>query len=629
MDARSTPARGPLPRRLRFDLDVRDDESVPGAIARGVAEHHLVKIGVVLKEAGHGRYAGATQLADAATLTRIAHVIRCDPESLVSQAGRRLMEPGDRRLQHFVEFAGLVVPSGHLELKRRRIAPGALLTSRRHRRDWMLSVLPYSAETLELLVDECPTCGVALGWTHSVGIDRCEHCLDVVPPSPLPPLDAELADDYRLFASLVSLRPDGRAAAVEAMAPRLREMSAGALARLAMRCGLDCGDDEGRRAWQTRAGSMDPERLARTACRGIKMLRTWPEGITAWAQDRVDGADDERACRRDLNRRIRRIAWGDSGFDDQRGLVHEAFPAFESPRAGIDGGGRLYTGHEADRILPGFDTHATEIRRLGLVTNRSDGSRGIMGSFLYHSGPIDAAGTSWRDSIPVSTIAARLGLPLYAVEQMFGSGLLNLHDDPILAVVMRRRQAVASVFDDLLERLRRRARRRAPPATALPIGWESRRLGGGPKPWSEIFDSLLDGRIRFWLDGEPDANHLFVERNGLDAFIDRPPPVHPEDRPFSSGMSTGDAAELLNVIPNHVVRLASAGVLTRTVGLRAMTIARDEVERLARRHVSAAELARRARTSAEAVNNRLRNAGFIPFHGLWDRAAALDALPLA
>lgn len=614
-------------RRVRFDLEVRDDESVPGAIARAVAENHLVKIGVVLREAGHGRYAGATQLADAATLGRIAHVIRCDPRSLVSQAGRRLVEPGDRRLQHFVDFGGLVVPSGHLELKRRRIAPGALLASGHHRRDWMLSVLPYSAETLERLVDECPVCCAALGWTRSVGIDRCEHCLEVVPPSTLPPLPAELADDYRLFASLVSLRPAGREDAIEALAPRLRAMTAGALARLAMRCGLDCGDDEGRRAWQTRAGRMAPERLARTACRGIGLLRSWPEGVVAWAQERVDGAADEGACRRDLNRRIRRIAWGDSGFGDQRELVHEAFPAFESPRAGAGGGARLYTGHEASRILPGFATHAAELRRLGLVTGRSDGTRGIMGSFLYDSISIDAAAERWRDSVPVTTIAGRLGLPLYAVEQMFDAGLLTRHDDPILAIMMRRPQAVASVFEGLVRRLTRRASRRTVPPETLPLWHESRRIGGAPKSWSDIIGALLDGRVRFWLDGDVNTRHLLVTKGSLDAFIGRSSPATPVDaRNHSADMSTSDAAELLNIIPSHVVRLASSGVLTRMAGLRAMTVPRSEVERLARRHVSAAELARRARTSAEAVNDRLKAAGFVELHGLWDRAAALDAL---
>lgn len=52
------------------------------------------------------------------------------------------------------------------------------------------------------------------------------------------------------------------------------------------------------------------------------------------------------------------------------------------------------------------------------------------------------------------------------------------------------------------------------------------------------------------------------------------------------------------------------------------------VERLAAKLVSAAELARRARTSAEQVNDRLRAAGFVDFHGFWRRREVLDLLPL-
>lgn len=52
------------------------------------------------------------------------------------------------------------------------------------------------------------------------------------------------------------------------------------------------------------------------------------------------------------------------------------------------------------------------------------------------------------------------------------------------------------------------------------------------------------------------------------------------------------------------------------------------IERLAAELVSAAELARRARTSAEHVNDRLRSAGFVDVHGLWSRREVLDVLPL-
>lgn len=50
-------------------------------------------------------------------------------------------------------------------------------------------------------------------------------------------------------------------------------------------------------------------------------------------------------------------------------------------------------------------------------------------------------------------------------------------------------------------------------------------------------------------------------------------------------MSTGDTVEVVNVIPNHVVALASDGALARSADLRASTIARADLERLAKRHV--------------------------------------------
>ena len=644
-------------RSLRFDLDVRPDESVPGAIARGVAENHLVKLKAVLKEVGLDRRAGASQLADTATLDRLATVLRCDPERLRAQAGRRLVEPGDRRLQHFLDFNGLVVPRGHLELTRRRISPIALTRSPHHRQSWLMSVLPFCPESLECLIDSCNYCGRSLGWVQSVGIGRCENCLRTIEASALPPLPDDSAENYRIFAGLLSLSPDERDAAVDGMPDRLRAFSPGALARLAMRCGLDCDDGDEKRVWQTRAGRMPPQRLARTVARGVALLRSWPTGILDWAAERIAGAADVRSCRADMARNIRRIAWPDSHFADQRDLLQEVFPGLRPPRPTFTSGdgwdrtdrevsrvvrsseparvpfsssdGRVYTGREAKRVLPSFAAHAATIRQLGIVPSRLVADHGIMLEHEYPAAPIDDAAAKWADSVPISTIVGRLRLPLYAVEQMIGAGLIDRHDDEILAIVLRRPQAVASTFDAFIRRLNERASRRRMPSTALPIGQESRRIGGRPKPWSEIYAALLDGRIPFWLNGDVDTDRLLVARGSLDRFIvSTQPKAGHGGWAAADEISTGDAAELLNVIQRDVVRLSSAGVVTRTIGLRAMTTPRIGIERLAAEHVSAAELARRARTSAEHVNNQLRTAGFVDFHGLWRRAEVLDVMPL-
>ena len=400
--------------------------------------------------------------------------------------------PVDRRLQHFVDFNGLVLPRGHLELSRRRISPIALIDSAHHRQSWLMTVLPFCPETLELLVDTCPLCGFTLGWVNAVGIGRCENCLKTIPPSALPSLPEDLAENYRLFAGLLSLRPSERAGSVASMPPRLRQLTPGELARLAMRCGLDCVDSGGKRAWQTRAGRLPPERIAHTVAQGISLLRSWPHGIAAWAEDQLARATDENACRRDLKRRISRIAWGDSRFSNQRSLLGEIFPKLEAPskRSTVDSA--FYTGRKA-------------------------------------------------------------------------------------------------------------------------------------KPWSEIYEALISQQIAFWLEGGIDTKRLFVARGSLNDFLTTNPRVTKNAAP---DMASRDAAELLNLSPGDVLKLRSANLLSQTKGPRAMMIPRMEVERMAAEYVSASEISRRARTTAECANNRLRALGFESFHGLWKRSEVLEALPL-
>ncbi len=613
-------------RRLRFDLDVQPDESVPGAIARGVATHHLVRTGHVLKEAAAGRRLGLTQLGDPSQLTRLAQVIRCDADRLTAQAGRRLLEPGDRRLQHFIDFDGLVLPRAHLELQRRRISPLSLLASPHHRQAWLMNVLPFCPVSLERLVDTCPNCDATLGWNATYGIDRCEACLKIIPPSAEQRLAEDLIVEYRLFADLISLRPATRTEAVAGMPPRLHRLAAGEIARLAMRCGLDCDDGVEKRSWQTRAGRMAAERLAETAAYGIAILRSWPHGISSWALDRVAHASDEVACRRDLRQRIRRIAWGDSGFGDQTDLLAEVFPELRPPsKPGPLSMEVTYTGREVDRMLPGFREYAGKIRDLGLVPNRPGKKAGDLTTYLYSAPEIDAAASQWRNSISISSIMDQLQLPLYAIEQFFEACLLNRCDDPLLAVMLRRPMAIASSFDAFLKRLIRSKSQQSRPTDSLPIGHESRRIGGTGKPWSDIYEALFAKHIAFWPVDGISTEHLHVARGSLDAFIGATPR---QVQIAAPDMSTTDAAELLNIIPGDVRRLRVAGVLSQEMGTRALKSPRVDVEALAVEYVSAAEIARRSRTSAEHVNNQLRALGFTSFHGLWTRSEVLGVLPL-
>ncbi len=461
---------------------------------------------------------------------------------------------------------------------------------------------------------------------QTAGIERCESCLRTIPPSIWPALADDLVENYRLFAGLLSLQPAERAASVAALPPRLHQLTPGELARLAMRCGLDCDDSGEKRSWQTRAGSLAPERVARTAVRGIALLLSWPHGISAWVADQLARASGESACRGEFGRRIRRIAWGDSGFSDQRALLGEVFPDLKPPSAHPEPGtGTVYSGRNVNRLIPGFRENAAEIRRLKIVPHEPASDWGKRVKYLYSAPPIDAAAKRMKDARSTSSIGDQLQLPLYAIEQLFEAELLSRQDDPIFSIGLKHPMAVASTFDDFVRRIKASRSRRAQPDTALPIGQESHRIGGGAKPWSDIYEALLAKRIAYWFHGGIGTDRLLVERGALDEFLSVPPR---SVATAARDMTTMDAAELLNVIPGSVRALRMAKVLASTKGPRALATPRADVEKLAAKYVSAAEMSRRSRTAAADVNDQLRSLGFSSVHGLWIRSQVLNVLPL-
>jgi hypothetical protein len=462
----------PTIRRLRFDLDLQPDESIPGALARGVADHHLEKLNIVLKEAGlFGKNAGLIQLASPEDIIAIAEVIRCDGRALTSGAGRRLIEPGSRQLAHLVSFGDLAIPRSHLELRRRRISPLTLMKSAYHRTDWLIGMLPFCPFSLERLVDNCSLCETALGWVRTRGVDRCEECGEQVLPNSTDPIPADLAADYRLFASMISLDANTRTRAAAELPPRLSTLPAGDLVRLAVRCGLDCTDgiDDEARAWQTRASQLPAHKIARIVSRGANLLRTWPHGIEEWAADFAERSGSGRA--KDLRRRLKRIALGDSGFPAQTALLQEVFPAW-APANSRDQELRRYTHTEVRQRVPNIGTHMVTLRSAGILPHivLKNGKEAPV--YRYCAATVDELSTRAAGSISQTAVEKTLQLPAYAIEQFCCVGLLEREKSDALQLMFKRPQLMRVNLDELQQKqLRMRAgelavgRSRGPPST--------------------------------------------------------------------------------------------------------------------------------------------------------------------
>ena len=74
-------------------------------------------------------------------------------------------------------FFGSPVRLRMRESKARRVTPASLCTLPYQSRSLVLRVFQYCPETGERLISNCPNCGKLLGWTRTVGVEFCEHCL--------------------------------------------------------------------------------------------------------------------------------------------------------------------------------------------------------------------------------------------------------------------------------------------------------------------------------------------------------------------------------------------------------------------------------------------------------------------
>ena len=595
------------PRRLRFELELASGESVPGAIARATHGHHLERLGAVLREAGlPSKYPGATQLLDPGSLGSLAGVIRCDPAALAGRAGRRLGKGEQHLARHYVAFGELVLPRFFLDLQVRRVAPQTLAAAPHHRDDWLITVLPYCPTSLERLVSRCRTCGGTLGWRRTSGIGRCETCDTQLPPSDEPMLAAADAADYRVFAGLASLSGGGRDEAYAALPERMRALQPGDLVRLAIKWGLEVANEDQNviSAWQTRATKLPAERLAAVVVSGVRLLRSWPESVRGIPSEAPSPGASTIAS---LRRRLRRMAEGDGGYAARFDLVQDALSQEAIRDAGaFTDGRRTYSGREVRRLLPSTAEHMKDLRTAGLVPYAGP-KKGAEVAYRYCADAIDTLVALAGDAVSFGVARERLGLPVYALEQLHCAGLLAQIEDPAIDILLRRRMTSASALDRLEADLMYAASSLAPPAQVLPISRESRRIGGRQKPWSAMYLAMLQGDLPFWVSDRPHVQCLLIRPGSLDEYVHTRFDCsdHAGVR-FSQHMDTRDAAEILNVAPATILRLAGATILKSEMGPRSRRLLRSEVEDLARCYVSTGELARSAKTSASAIEAKLR-----------------------
>lgn len=603
-------------RTMRFPVIIEPDESIPGALARGIRDNVLERSSIFFEDAGvRSRPVGLLQTAPLEDVERLARFMGCSPEDLAARSGNLMRQSGHAT---FVEFGDLRLPVGDVGFERRRISPLSLAENGHHRETWMFMLLPYCPESLERLIDSCPRCGVALGWRRCWGIGVCEWCRHPVAPSSEAPLPRSLADNYRYFAALLTPREQQRKACVRQLPASLHETSAEALITMALRLGQICRPEP--ILWKRREElyRLEPQLLASVIATGTEMLRTWPGAFVEWSHSEFHRTSDDLAAFTTLKSNIRLLGNTRRNNPDMARLMQQVIPQ--------------EFGRFADCPARATQMNSRQFRvRMGLksetfVKIRADLEERRLPTAKRVRSQLDAAKVNtfverYPTSRRLNKLASNLMMPTYALEQMVCLGVLTEEEDPIVKAARHGMCVQQEEFDELIADMRGKKSLAGVPDGVVALETAARQIGGREKPWGSIFHALRSGELDFWLaDDTVTSRSIRILPQALKSFskVVFDPRRYPTF-PFVHSLSKNEVEEILNIHPKNLPILVEQGLISFEKAIGSIRADRSAIARLARRMASPAELGHALNETSSRVASVVSRLGVRPIGCGWSR----------
>ena len=613
----SRPARAP--RRVRFPIEVAEDESLIGIVSRSAREHVLGRVWPILHAAGIDTYTpGAVTVADPRLIARLAEVLRQEPATL----GARHAVKGGMS----TTFGDLVLPMGTIDLRIRRIAPRSLELSPHHRAHWMNRLLACCPVTGERLVDRCEACGAELGWYLAWGIDTCEHCLKTIEPALVPLLEGMALEGYRLVADLMSPIRGDRIRALALLPSALSSLAPGTIAMTAIQLAASLQRTPDATADMKAVRMLDPDRQVPIVCDAGRMLLGWPRTVREMLHESMESHGSDHGAFFKSWRRLKRMASEKLSGPERAEMVLAGIPdladnIWNSFAAGM----RTYNTSEAMKVL-GIDNRRTkrlaEIPEVVLVSKPSR----YRGNRQFIADSIDDLRERKDRSVNLATVGYDLRIPLYGVEQLAASKQLEFRGDQAMLTAYPRAMASRASFEELVSGLSANALDTAIPGDARRLSDCVRLLGGDLKPWSSIIGALLRGQIEYWSEGERfDTRTCFVMPDDLKAFLGVRFDECEHDFPFSAVLTKEEVAEVLTIDTPQLAASCEAMDLAFEKSGRRMQVEKDQVRSIARRIISNAEIGEHWNLSPKSVRHDARTSGVRRIAYGWDRAQMVAA----
>lgn len=612
------------PRPLRFAVQPDPGESLLGLLSRATRLNVLESMFLPLKNA-------SISLSDPARIVilgpdiaePLATTLGCPREAIEA---RLLRYEGKASPTADVRLGSIAIMRQDLRLERRRISPLTLEQHDRHLSWWLLALLPYCPVSGERLRDDCSECAAPLGWRKSWGPGVCEHCEAIIKPSPQPMLGADLLEDYRHFAGLVSADPPVREAALARLPEPVRQLSAKSLLDLCLRLGATCRP-EPLRCRRRELPKLDPDTLTSILTGGVRLLRNWPHGVQQWTAHRRAECGADGKLRDQLRARLRGLTAQQR--PDQRQLVQDSLPDMflNRLRSFADPGKVMLINETFGRL--GINWRKLLLAEQQGILTAAEIIGGSRRRLQFSTAEVEELANCLRGSSLASSLAWSLGIPIYGIEQLCTSDLVQPELHPGVLHLRASLHIKTTSAQDLELRLSDIARLDPAPRGTVKLALASRQVGGRLKPWASILGAILDGTIPCWKkrSGGRMSFAVAVWPADLARFSTVEDPI--SGIPASTLISKLDAAEILNCSFAQLQDAQRRTLLKFRRVRKAEATELDAILRLASQIISGAEFAMRTANTALGAANELRRLDVPQFAFGWDRAAVtrLGLLP--
>jgi hypothetical protein len=592
---------------LIIPVDPHEDESLAGFVVRATARNHFRIPLSALRDAGIKTVRLGSLCSRSSSLA--ASIAAWAGTQNVETLARMFLQPIDGR-KGWIDFFGEPLRAIYRQPEKRRVAPATLKKQGYAKAVWTLHPLSFDPSTKERLIDSCPQCKRALGWTRTYGVAYCDYCshpesfgqftwyypgLDLR-DFPQPKVDVDDEEALNFLTGLIDPSPERKARAQKLVPDMWSSLTCGDLFEVGVTFAsmLNVDHWDGRQSVRRRskAGEGWDWLTPRMLSIGGRAIMDGQPGFEAFGDIvRREAADKPRARRYGKWAEIGPLSIVDPSLcGAAKKILGRATEAYVAARRDQD----------MQPLQTLAEKHGIERGRLksladsGLVpTSKTEGVR--RGPVLMSAKALEPLLAKRKEAVSGTRAAPAIGVHPMHLAELERRGLLK----PVVGAVLKLMKSVESYFTRAsVEALTRSIAKNVKddaPLDCVRLRVALRACNARTVPWPGIVQAILDGRLEVF-DIKSDtsrrglADRLAVrDKESLSSVIAQE--LATKSSELSEWIGNAAASEILGVNETVVWRLVKVGALERHGDAPLYShFKRGEVERLRDRMIFTSEI---------------------------------------